>query len=147
VGTSTMNTEIIKKELSYRTSRSGGKGGQNVNKVETKVEIIFNPLASEAFTEDEKARLLQRLAPQLTKEGCLQLTAQEERSQLANKEIVEKKLFQVLHHALKVEKVRKPSHVPKGVLIARRKDKVANGIKKATRKKVSFSKEDTDLFI
>jgi ribosome-associated protein len=141
-----MNTEILKKELSYRTSRSGGKGGQNVNKVETKVEVIFDPIASDAFSEEEKMRLLQRLAPQLTKDGLLQLTAQEERSQLANKEIVEQKLVQVLRNALKVEKVRKPSNVPKSVVAARRKNKAFNGIKKSTRKKVSFSKEDTDLF-
>ncbi len=141
-----MNTEIIKKEVSYRTARSGGKGGQNVNKVETKVEIIFDPIASAAFSEEQKLQLLNRLATQLTKDGLLQLTAQEERSQLANKEIVEKKLFTVLRDALKVEKERKPTKVPKGVIVARRKNKALNGIKKSTRKKVSISKEDTDLF-
>jgi ribosome-associated protein len=78
-------------EITFKTSRSSGSGGQHVNKVETAVEGIWYPALSQVFTEVERDRLLEQLAPKLSKEGSLRIRAQQHRSQLANKlEVLEK---------------------------------------------------------
>jgi len=102
-------------ELVFKTSRSGGKGGQNVNKVSTKVELNFYPEKSALLTEDQKAVLLEKWAPRMTKEGCLQIVSQSERTQLGNKRITVQKLDQLLEQAFKPTVKRKATKVPKGV--------------------------------
>ncbi len=141
-----MDIEILKKELNYRTARSGGKGGQNVNKVETKVEILFDLTNSQAFSEAEKALIFNKLENFINKEGFLQVVNQTERSQLGNKQKAEKKLFRLLEKALKKEKERKPTATPPSVLAARRTDKKATATKKEGRKKVRFFDGSSDLF-
>lgn len=93
-------------ELHFQTARSGGPGGQNVNKVETKVEVRFKIAASALLTTDQKLRLQQKLARQLTTEGELVLTSQEFRTQKQNKEAVVKKLHDLLERTLRVPKKR-----------------------------------------
>ena len=140
-----MNREQIKKELQYRTARSSGAGGQHVNKVETKVEVIFDISSSLGLSEPEKTLIISRIENKLTKEGLLQISSQEARSQLQNKEISDKKLFQLLTASLVVEKERKPVRIPKGVVAARKKAKALRSDIKVLRKNISirdFSNEN-----
>lgn len=95
------------KEIEIKASRSSGKGGQNVNKVSTKIELVFDVNSSEILNEEEKFLISHKLSNRISKEGKLILQSQESRSQLMNKEIVIKKLYEILESALKKEKPRK----------------------------------------
>ncbi len=107
--------EFLFPELVFKTSRSGGKGGQNVNKVSTKVELNFYPEKSALLTEDQKVLLLEKWASRLTNEGFLQIVSQSERTQLGNKRIALLKFDQLLEQAFKPTVKRKATKVPKGV--------------------------------
>ncbi|MCE2822586.1 MAG: aminoacyl-tRNA hydrolase [Bacteroidota bacterium] len=129
-----MNKEILHQELSYRTSRSGGKGGQNVNKVETKAEALFNVRASRALDDAEKSLILERLSGYLTSEGILAVVNQTERSQLMNKIIAAEKLQRLLEKALQKVKPRKKTAIPRVIVVNRLKSKkIAGAIKSARR--------------
>ncbi len=102
----------ITKEIIFRTARSGGKGGQNVNKVETMVEGYFSIRGSSLLTEDEKNTLEKKLASKINSEGFLKVRSQVHRTQLANKAEVVRKMLQLFEKGLKKEKRRlatKPS--------------------------------------
>lgn len=119
----------------FKTSRSGGKGGQHVNKVSSKVEVILNIPDAEFFAADEKALLMSKLAHRLDNGGNLHVVAQEDRSQLANKETAIEKLQLLIANALKVEKPRKPTKVPKSVIRKRLENKQSTALKKEMRKR------------
>ncbi|MCX6165650.1 MAG: alternative ribosome rescue aminoacyl-tRNA hydrolase ArfB [Ignavibacteriae bacterium] len=93
-------------ELSFQASRGGGKGGQNVNKVSTKIELSFDIVNSMFLKDEEKNVLLDKLKNKVDKNGVLRIVAQKERSQYLNKLNAIKKFYLVLEKALKKEKIR-----------------------------------------
>jgi ribosome-associated protein len=105
----TMDPEILHPELTFQTSRSGGSGGQHVNKVETKVELRFDIINSQVLTEEQKETLYQKLRSRMTNERVLVLYHQTERSQLGNKEKVILKFNELINQAFVVVKKRKPT--------------------------------------
>jgi ribosome-associated protein len=124
-------------ELRFQTSRSGGAGGQNVNKVSTKVELGFDVAGSQILSEHQKAVISRKLASRINKEGILKIVSQTERSQLSNKQIAIQLFFDLLEKALRPEKKRiktKPSKASKRRRI--------EGKKKLSEKKAGRRGED-----
>ncbi|WP_426668396.1 alternative ribosome rescue aminoacyl-tRNA hydrolase ArfB [Mucilaginibacter sp. McL0603] len=124
----------LQKEVTYKTSRSGGKGGQNVNKVSSKVELLFAINQSTLFTDEEKALLLTKLQSRLNKDGHVQVVCEEERSQYLNKEKALEKLHLILVRALHKPKVRKATKPSKAMIAARLANKKIQASKKENRK-------------
>jgi len=123
-------------ELEFTTSRSSGPGGQNVNKVSTKIILRWNVLHSTLITDEQKVLLLNKLSSQLTREGELIINSQESRSQLQNKETAVEKLDVLLRKALtkpKARKATKPSYTSK---VKRVDNKKRHAEKKQWRKKL-----------
>lgn len=130
-----VTSDDIFKELEFNYSRSSGPGGQHVNKVNTKVGLRFDVGASSILTEEQKSLLWLKLSNKLTKEGVLVIASQEARSQLANKELVIKKLDLLFDNAFKIKVKRKPTRPTKGSVKKRLESKKHQAQKKANRQK------------
>jgi ribosome-associated protein len=132
-----MKIDVID-EITFSTARSGGKGGQNVNKVETMVEGRWDVEGSSLFSADEKRTITEKLSNKITRKGFLLVKSQTGRTQLENKELVVKKINSLITHALIKKKARistKPSKASKEKRIEAKKNKSEI---KGNRKKISY---------
>ena len=130
-----MEPSKIKSELQFKAVRSSGAGGQNVNKVSSKVVLSFDLKNSQALSEEEKMRLETKLSSRLTSDLVLILNCDEDRSQLKNKAIVTKRFLGIITLGLHIPKIRKATKIPKSVIRKRIKDKKnISEIKKSRRK-------------
>ncbi|MES2733397.1 MAG: alternative ribosome rescue aminoacyl-tRNA hydrolase ArfB [Bacteroidota bacterium] len=132
-----MDQRDFTKEFRFITSRSGGAGGQNVNKVSSKVELRFHVDSSELLTEEEKALVREKLANHITQEGILQIVSQEDRSQLLNKEKAVKKFYRLLKTAFAKPKPRKATKPSASSVQKRLTEKKKEGEKKVSRRTVA----------
>ncbi|MCF8360620.1 MAG: aminoacyl-tRNA hydrolase [Prolixibacteraceae bacterium] len=123
-------------ELTFSASRSSGPGGQNVNKVNTRVELRFNIEASGLLNDDEKERVKAKLKNKINTQGELVVTAQRSRSQLQNKEGAVEKFFAMLEKALKPRKKRKPTKPSRASIEKRLTEKRIQSEKKGLRGKI-----------
>jgi len=130
-----LNREHLISELSFKAVRSSGSGGQNVNKVATKVELYFDLENSQNLTEEEKDKLKEFLGNRLSKNNVLILQCSETRSQFKNKEIVIIKFKDLINQGLKEQKKRIPTKTTKAVIRKRLLNKNKQSEKKANRKK------------
>jgi ribosome-associated protein len=125
-----LSTEFI-----FKTTRSSGPGGQNVNKVSSKVELYFDVNASQILNDWQKTRLWQKQANKISQEGIFKIVCQVDRSQLRNKELVVEKFYDLIKKAFHFEKTRRPSKPSKSAVNERIKVKKVRAVVKQNRNK------------
>jgi len=125
---------IPRAELGVRATRASGAGGQHVNKTSTRVEITWNVTASQALSDDDRARLITRLASRLSDEGELRVVASDTRSQLQNRELAETRLADVVRRALVIPRARRKTRPSRAAKQARLDDKRKLSEKKRVRR-------------
>ena len=133
-----MEKDKLITELQYKAVRSSGAGGQNVNKVSSKVVLSFDVKNSKVLSDEEKLLLEMNLASRLTNDQILILNCDEDRSQLKNKEIVTKRFLSIIEQGLHIPKIRKSTKIPKSVIRKRIKDKKNLSEIKKNRKRPEF---------
>ena len=126
---------IPRGELEIRASRSSGAGGQHVNKTSSRLEISWNIASSRAITDEQRDRLLEKLASRLSDDGAIRIVASDTRSQLRNREAAERRLGDTIAKALVVPKKRKPTRRPRAADEARLTEKKKHSERKRERKR------------
>lgn len=106
------NTQIDESELSFKASRSGGPGGQNVNKLNTRVTLLFDVAGSPSLSDEQKRRILRGLATRIDKRGVLRVVSQRFRTQKANRQAAVERFVRLLAEALTPKPVRRRTKVP-----------------------------------
>jgi ribosome-associated protein len=129
---------IPRSELDVRVSRSSGAGGQHVNKTSSRVEIFWNIPSSRALSDEQRARLLDKLSSKLTSDGSIRVVASDMRSQSRNRDLAEERLSELVRRALMVPRKRKPTKPTRAAKEARLESKKRHSNKKRTRKDKSF---------
>lgn len=132
--TSRINASLLFNELKFSASRSGGPGGQNVNKVNSKVTLKFDVVHSRILSDEEKTSILKTLSTQLTNDGVLILSSQDKRSQLENKDDVIRKFEKLIAKAFAKKKVRKATKPSKSAVAKRITGKKLQAEKKKWRR-------------
>ena len=122
-------------EIYFKTARSGGSGGQNVNKVETMAEALWHVASSRFFTDEEKALIQEKLASKINKDGYLAVKSSATRSQLENKQIAQTKLEEQVAKALVKPKKRRPTKPSKEAKEKRLESKKKESVKKEMRRR------------
>lgn len=135
-----MQLDILFRELKFKAIRSSGPGGQHVNKTSSKVEVSFSIPTSEALSDNEKSRLIRKLASRISSEGTIILSCGETRSQYRNKSIVLNRLLALLEENLKVEKKRTKTKPSRNAIERRLKTKKVQALKKTNRKPPTLDK-------
>ncbi len=129
---------IPRGELDMRVSRSSGAGGQHVNKTSSRVEIFWNVRGSRALSEDQRTRLLERLASRITTDGSIRIVASEMRSQARNRDLAEEKLADIVRRALVIPRKRRPTRPTTASKEARLEGKKRRSHTKRERQNKSF---------
>jgi len=124
---------IPDEELVFATSRSGGPGGQNVNKLETRVTLRFDLAGSPSLTEEQKARLRERLATRITRDGIFHVTSQKHRTQGANRDAAAERFVELLREGLREEVPRRKTRIPRAAKKRRLEGKRRQGERKRER--------------
>jgi ribosome-associated protein len=128
------SVSIPRTELDVRVSRSSGAGGQHVNKTSSRVEIFWNIVGSRAVSEEQRARLREKLASRLTTEGSIRVVASDMRSQSRNRELAEERLAEMVRRALIVPRKRKATKPTRAAKEARLDSKKRHSTKKRDRR-------------
>jgi ribosome-associated protein len=128
---------IPRAELTYRATRSGGPGGQHVNTSSTRVELVWDVRQSPSITDEQRARLLQKLAKRITEDGLLRLNSSGSRSQHQNKEDVTERFARVIDQALQKPKPRRKTKPPRASKEARLKEKKQRSQTKSRRGRIA----------
>ena len=136
--TITESVWIPRAELTYRATRSGGPGGQHVNTSSTRIELTWNAASSPNLGEEQRARVLQKLANRIDADGVLHLAASDSRSQHQNKEAVTERFQVLLRDALAVPKARKRTAPSRAVREQRLRAKKRHSEKKQMRKNIGL---------
>lgn len=140
----TTNISISEDELIFKISRSGGPGGQNVNKVNTRVTLLFDVVNCGSFTDLQKQSILTRLATRTDKNGVLRVVSQKFRTQGANRRVAVERLQELLAGALKTRPIRKKSKVPYAATRRRLEEKRQRSLLKQQRAKKNLSGDFAD---
>lgn len=133
--------EIDEGELEFVTSRSSGPGGQNVNKLETRVTLRFDVEASPALDDEARARIRERLATRINKDGVLQVSSQRHRTQAQNRDAARERFAELLRDALSDDPPRRPTRMPRAVKKRRLENKRRRGEIKRRRSRIKPPRE------